>query len=78
MCGINGALIFDGSDFKITSEYLIKMRDMQEHRGPDGAGIWISNNRRVGLGHRRLSIIDLSKKCKQPMSNENAEIQLTF
>ena len=78
MCGINGALVFDESDFKITSEYLIKMRDMQEHRGPDGAGIWISNNRRVGLGHRRLSIIDLSKKCKQPMSNENAKIQLTF
>ena len=38
LCGINGALIFDGSDFGLTSEYLIKMRDMQEHRGPDGAG----------------------------------------
>lgn len=78
MCGINGSLVFDESDFEITSEYLIKMRDIQEHRGPDGAGLWISKNRRVGLGHRRLSIIDLSEKCKQPMSNEDDKIQLTF
>jgi hypothetical protein len=48
------------------------------HRGPDGAGTWISNDGRVGLGHRRLSIIDLSDAATQPMCNEDATLWLSF
>jgi len=48
------------------------------HRGPDGGGIWVSEDRRVGLGHRRLSIIDLSDEAAQPMSNEDGRVMLTY
>ncbi len=48
------------------------------HRGPDGAGIWIDEQRRVGLGHRRLSIIDLSNAAAQPMCNEDGTLWVSF
>jgi len=54
------------------------MRDTMMHRGPDGAGIWVSPDGRVGLGHRRLSIIDLSETAAQPMCNEDASLWITF
>jgi len=54
MCGINGVLAFGDSSFSITEDYLVRMRDTMVHRGPDGCGLWISPDRRVGLGHRRL------------------------
>jgi asparagine synthase (glutamine-hydrolysing) len=49
-----------------------------EHRGPDGAGNWISPDRHMGLGHRRLSIIDLSESAGQPMSNEDGSLWVVF
>jgi len=78
MCGIVGAYSFNNNNFKITEPYITKMRDTMIHRGPDGAGTWISNDRRVGLGHRRLSIIDLSNAATQPMCNENATLWVSF
>ena len=78
MCGIVGALVFRNSNFAITEEYMIKMRDTMVHRGPDGAGIWISSDKKVGLGHRRLSIIDLSESAGQPMCNENGTLWISF
>ena len=78
MCGISGALSFSQSEFLITEPYITKMRDTMSHRGPDGAGVWISDNGRIGLGHRRLSIIDLSQTASQPMSNADGSIQLVF
>lgn len=54
------------------------MRDTMVHRGPDGCGYWISQDRKVGLAHRRLSIIDLSDSASQPMCNEDAKIWITF
>jgi asparagine synthase (glutamine-hydrolysing) len=54
------------------------MRDTMVHRGPDGAGLWISPDGRVGLGHRRLSIIDLSDAAAQPMSNEDGTLWVSF
>jgi len=78
MCGIVGALSFDQSDFRVSREYVTRMRDTMAHRGPDGASTWISNDGRVGLGHRRLAIIDLCEKANQPMSNEDQTLWLVF
>lgn len=78
MCGIAGALTFKNSSFEVTDEYLCRLRDSMPHRGPDGAGVWSSADRRVGFGHRRLSIIDLSDAAAQPMSNRDGTLWLTF
>lgn len=78
MCGIVGGLSFEGSSFLIDERYLVRMRDAMAHRGPDGAGLWLSADRHVGLGHRRLSIIDLSDAANQPMCNEDGSLHLVF
>src|SRR5215469_4365147 len=78
MCGITGALSFANSRYSITENYITRMRDTMTHRGPDGAGTWVSSDARVGLGHRRLSIIDLSDNAAQPMCNEDRSIWVTF
>jgi asparagine synthase (glutamine-hydrolysing) len=78
MCGIVGALSFGQGSFCVTEPFLVCMRDTMIHRGPDGAGLWISSDRRVGLGHRRLSIIDLSDVASQPMCNEDGTLWITF
>ena len=64
MCGIAG--IFN-KNTRADIDALKKMTDAIAHRGPDGEGHWISNSGKVALGHRRLSIIDLSDNGKQPM-----------
>jgi asparagine synthase (glutamine-hydrolysing) len=65
MCGIAGYLgRFDGEELESMSRRVA-------HRGPDGAGVWISEDRQVGLAHRRLSIIDLSTAASQPMTDGN-------
>lgn len=78
MCGIVGALIFKNGNCYVTESYLEKMRDTMQHRGPDGAGIWVSADKKIGLGHRRLSIIDLSDTAAQPMSSIDNRFWLTF
>src|SRR3990172_8538666 len=78
MCGINGALIFKNSSFRIKKPFIQQMLDTMIHRGPDGEGIWISKDDMVGLGHRRLSIIDLSTAANQPLSNEDDSLQIVF
>ena len=78
MCGISGVLAFKNSNFEVTAAYLARMRDTMVHRGPDGAGSWISPDRRVGLAHRRLSIIDLSNAASQPMSNGDGSLEIVF
>ncbi len=54
------------------------MRDQMAARGPDGKGEWFSEDGRVGLGHRRLSIIDLSDAGAQPMFNADRSLALIF
>ena len=76
MCGIVGLFSFDGPP--VDPEQIRAMTDRVAHRGPDGAGLWMSDDRRVGLGHRRLSIIDLSDNAAQPMSNHDGSIQLVY
>lgn len=67
MCGICGYYSFNEEEI-IDSQTLSKMLSFLQHRGPDEAGLYLE--RHMGLGHRRLSIIDL-KKGKQPISNED-------
>jgi asparagine synthase (glutamine-hydrolysing) len=54
------------------------MRDTMVHRGPDGSGVWVSQDGRVGLAHRRLSIIDLSDHAAQPMGNVDGSVWISF
>lgn len=77
MCGIVGAVVFN-DNFKITPSYIDKMRDVMFHRGPDGAGTWVSGDSKIGLGHRRLSIVDLSETAAQPMATEDESIVISF
>ncbi len=78
MCGIVGVLSFTNSAFRVSEPYVTRMRDMMSHRGPDGAGIFVSADRRLGLGFRRLAIIDLSERAMQPMSNEDGTLWVVF
>ncbi|MDN3667880.1 asparagine synthase (glutamine-hydrolyzing) [Echinicola jeungdonensis] len=75
MCGILGQLKFKNS---INRENFELMLSSLIHRGPDGFGLKGFEEDRVYLGHRRLSIIDLSDRAKQPISNENESLWLTF
>ncbi|MBI4963114.1 MAG: asparagine synthase (glutamine-hydrolyzing) [Desulfomonile tiedjei] len=78
MCGIVGAFTFKHGGFQVTEKYITRMRDTMAHRGPDGASTWVSDDGRVGLGHRRLAIIDLSETANQPMSNKEGSLWLVF
>jgi asparagine synthase (glutamine-hydrolysing) len=73
MCGISGFLYFD--DRPIDPKLAVRMSDIQKHRGPDESGIHAGSH--MALAHRRLSIIDLSTG-KQPLSNENGAIWISF
>jgi asparagine synthase (glutamine-hydrolysing) len=75
MCGIVGIVNCSSSVIENT---VIAMRDRLLTRGPDHAGLWISNDRAIGLGHRRLSIIDLSSNGHQPMTNEDGSLHLVY
>ncbi len=66
MCGIAGKISFTNQP--ISERDIARMNDALRHRGPDDSGVYLSPDQRVGLGHRRLSIIDLSPRGRQPMS----------
>ncbi|MEO8448172.1 MAG: asparagine synthase (glutamine-hydrolyzing) [Gemmatimonadota bacterium] len=74
MCGIAGILELRGRP--VDQHHLQWMTDSQAHRGPDGAGIWVDGS--VGLGHRRLAIIDLSDAGAQPMKTADESLTLTY
>ncbi|NQX35164.1 N-acetylglutaminylglutamine amidotransferase [Herbiconiux sp. VKM Ac-2851] len=74
MCGIAGELRFDGRSADLGA--VDRMTACQVHRGPDGTGLW--SNGRVALGHRRLSIIDLSAAGAQPMIDAPLGLTVVF
>ena len=76
MCGIVGT--FKPGGVGSGPEVVARMRDRMAHRGPDGVGIWCSSDRTCTLGHRRLSIIDLSDAAAQPMVNAAGTVAVTF
>jgi len=74
MCGIAGILAFDPREH-VDPERLRRMRDTLRHRGPDGEGLHLDGP--VGLGHRRLAIVDVDGG-RQPMANEDGTVWITF
>jgi asparagine synthase (glutamine-hydrolysing) len=78
MCGLAGALVFNTTSFELNEKFLISMRDAMKHRGPDGEGLWIAENRKIGLVHRRLSILDLTINANQPLTNQDKSLWLVF
>jgi len=76
MCGIAGIFVTKQFGDAPSSQAIRSMTDTLTHRGPDGSGLF--ENERVALGHRRLSIIDLSANGSQPMFNEDRSLVLVF
>ncbi len=77
MCGIAGILPL-GPGGAVRESELLALRDAQRHRGPDDAGLWIAPGQRVGLAHRRLSIVDLSPLGRQPMATPDGRYHVVF
>ena len=78
MCGIAGVIAVSSGAQPVAQRAVVAMCDTMAHRGPDGTGTWVSPDARIGLGHRRLSIIDLSAAADQPMSDADGTIWITF
>ncbi|MDH3627645.1 MAG: asparagine synthase (glutamine-hydrolyzing) [Acidobacteriota bacterium] len=78
MCGINGIVRFDAGATPVSREELLLTRESMALRGPDGSGLWLDENGHVGLGHRRLAIIDLSDAGAQPMKSADGRYTLVF
>ena len=74
MCGVAGVLNLDGAP--VSPETLRRMTNALSHRGPDGEGLWIEGA--IGLGHRRLAIIDLSAAGRQPMQTADGRYVLSY
>jgi asparagine synthase (glutamine-hydrolysing) len=62
----------------VTASLVAQMRDKMMHRGPDDAGVYVTEDARVGLGNRRLAIVDLSPAGHNPMPNEDGRVWITF
>lgn len=74
MCGLSGILHLDSNP--VSEALLKKMTDQLKHRGPDGQGIYCEQN--IGLGHQRLSILDLSENGRQPMQSKDGNWIVVF
>ncbi|MDD1626074.1 MAG: asparagine synthase (glutamine-hydrolyzing), partial [Methylococcaceae bacterium] len=78
MCGINGIFLHNSSNYNVDRDELLATRDYMYNRGPDGEGLWISDCGRVGFGHRRLAIIELTNLGAQPMHTSDGQLSITF
>lgn len=75
MCGIAGQVNFKSP---VIEQDINAMSDAIRHRGPDGFGVYLNETKTAGLGHRRLSFLDLTEAGKQPMSATNDTIWITY
>lgn len=78
MCGINLIYAFSASAPPVDREELLRTRDAMRTRGPDDAGEWHSSDGRMSMGHRRLSIIDVSEHGHQPMTSPDGRYAIVF
>jgi asparagine synthase (glutamine-hydrolysing) len=76
MCGITGIIHLDGT--QVTESKIERFNNSQAHRGPDGSGVSFQKNASVALGHRRLSILDLTEQGSQPMSFADGALEMVF
>ena len=82
MCGIAAIFNYSNSKSSVDSEELLRVRDSMITRGPDGAGIWLSDDGKIGLAHRRLAIIEVGSAGAQPMALKdrigNIRLEISF
>ena len=78
MCGLTGIFSYADSAPPVDRAELLRMREHMMPRGPDGAGLWLADDQRVGLAHRRLAIIDLTADGAQPMATADGRFQIVF
>ena len=79
MCGITGFRYFKSLSSSFDFEVTLKtMTDALKHRGPDNQGVWLDRNNQLALGHRRLSIIDLSVSGAQPMTSQSGRYVIVY
>ena len=78
MCGLNGIFAYHSAASLPSEAELLATREAMRRRGPDGAGVWWNEGRRCGLGHRRLSILDLSERASQPMNSDDGRLVVVF
>lgn len=78
MCGIAGIHAYLDVAPRVDRRELLRMNDRMVARGPDGSGLWVNDEGRVGFGHVRLAIIDLSEGGAQPMHASDGRLTITF
>ena len=78
MCGVNGVFAYGGAAPAPDVGELLATREAMAARGPDGAGAWWSDDRRCGLGHRRLAILDPTPRAAQPMLSADGRYAITY
>jgi asparagine synthase (glutamine-hydrolysing) len=78
MCGITGFIQYGGESSEELARRCQRMADKIAHRGPDAEGVWVDPSYPIALGHRRLSIIDLSEAGAQPMVSSSGRYVLSF
>ena len=78
MCGIAGFFDFRGQFSETVNEIIEGMSQVIQHRGPDHQGLWISQDKRLAMGHRRLSILDLTSEGNQPMVSHSGRYVIVF
>lgn len=77
MCGIGGIYLKESVEITI-EEYLQRMLNIQRHRGPDTEGIWLNEDKRLGMCHNRLAILDLSELGNQPLHSVDGQFVIVF
>lgn len=78
MCGLAAIFSYTSSAPPVDQAELLRIRESMINRGPDGAGLWVSDDKRTGLAHRRLAIIDLSDAGAQPMFTPDGTLSIVF
>lgn len=78
MCGLAAIFSYRNNGQRVDRDELLRMREAMRTRGPDGDGLWLSQDNVVGLAHRRLSIVDLSDRGAQPMTTLDGRLRIVF
>lgn len=78
MCGLSGIFAYASGAEPLHPKRLEAMSSAQSQRGPDGQGMWIAPDQRLGLAHRRLAILDVQDTGHQPMTSVDGNLQIVF